>query len=424
MANDYFDSADFTALTRVTLARAEAVNAILDAIVVGFDQLPAARELKEGRVTYADDVSVAANTILLTLPYPPEDYQEGLLVFWTNAIAITSASAINVNSLGIKTLKRYNGTDTESGDLPLGAIGVALYDGTNFQLLWPVGSILAAATAQAAAAAASATAAAASATSSASSATSSATSATSSASSATSAAASAVLAAAAAGSSGRFWLGTPGGSGDAMTTTVDLPSAAWVDGYLIEFIAPGTNTVAGVTIEATAEGVPATSIKDQDGNALAVGAIVSGRRYSATYRSTGTAFRLHNPSVSQTIAEAGTANVGEMTPLRVAQAIAALVQVDLEVDPVIKTGNFNAVSGYLYMVNTAGGAITATLDASPTQGQRVGFIDATGTFGTNNLTLGRNGRTIDGSAANFVLNMSRIGHVLDYNATAGDWRVS
>lgn len=326
MANDYFDSADYTALTRITLARAEAVNAILDAVVVGFDQLPAIRELREGRVTYATDASVAANAILLTLPYTPDDYQAGLLIFWKNSIAVTSASTINASSLGVKSLKRYDGTATESGDLPANAIGVALYDGTNFQLLWPVGSILSAATAQATAAAASATAAATSATSSASSATSSATSATASASSATSAAASAVLAAAAAGSSGRFWLGTPGGTGDAMTTTVDLPSAAWVDGYLIEFIAPGTNTVAGVTIEATAEGIAATTIKDPDGNALAVGAIVSGRRYSATYRSTGTAFRLHNPSVSQATAEAGTAVVGEMTPVRVAQAIDALVK--------------------------------------------------------------------------------------------------
>lgn len=326
MANDYFDSADFTALTRVTLARAEAVNAILDAIVVGFDQLPAVRELKEGRVTYADDVSVAANTILLTLNYPPEDYQEGLLVFWTNAIAITSASAINVNSLGVKSLKRYDGTDTESGDLPASAVGVALYDGTRFQLLWPNASILARATAQADAAAASATAAATSASAASTSATAAATSASAASTSATASATSAAASAASAGSAGRFWLGTPGGTGDAMTTTVDLPTAAWLDGNLIEFIWPSTTTIAAPTIQNTFEGIAATVIKDPDGNALAVGAGRSGRLGRAIYHAASGFFRLQNPSVSQATAQAGTAIVGDMTPERVAQAIDALVK--------------------------------------------------------------------------------------------------
>lgn len=320
MANDYFDGADFTELTRATLARAESLNAIFDAIVVAFDQLPTLTETREGRITYADDVSVAANTILLNLPYAPDAYTEGLLIFWTNLIAITSASAINLDSLGVKNLKRYDLTATESGDLPAGAVGVALYDGTQFQLLWPIGSILASATTQATAAAASATAAAASATSASGSATTATAQAVIATAQAVLAAASAAAAAASAGSSGRFWLGTPGGTGDAMTTTVDLPSAAWTDGYLVEFVAPGTNTGA-VTLENTFEGIPATAVKDKDGNALVAGALLSGRRYSATYRSTGTAFRLHDSTASQAVAEAGTDNVGTMTALRTKQAI-------------------------------------------------------------------------------------------------------
>lgn len=40
MANDYFDGDNYTALTRDTLARAEAINTILSAIVAGFDAVP------------------------------------------------------------------------------------------------------------------------------------------------------------------------------------------------------------------------------------------------------------------------------------------------------------------------------------------------------------------------------------------------
>ena len=55
----------------------------------------------------------------------------------------------------------------------------------------------------------------------------------------------------------------------------------------------------------------------------------------------------------------------------------------------IKVGDFTAVSGEGYFINTTSGAITATLPASPSAGNIVAFKDYAATFGTNALTVGR-----------------------------------
>ena len=89
-------------------------------------------------------------------------------------------------------------------------------------------------------------------------------------------------------------------------------------------------------------------------------------------------------------------------------------------DTTPKTSAFNASSGQGYFVNTTSGAITATLPASPTQGDEVSFIDYAGTFDTNNLTVGRNGHNIQGSAADLVVGTERAGFTLVYvDATQG-----
>ena len=64
----------------------------------------------------------------------------------------------------------------------------------------------------------------------------------------------------------------------------------------------------------------------------------------------------------------------------------------------IKTGDFTAVSGEGYFVNTTGGAITANLPASPA-GSIVAFKDYANNFDTNKLTIGPNGSNIDGTIA-------------------------
>ena len=89
-------------------------------------------------------------------------------------------------------------------------------------------------------------------------------------------------------------------------------------------------------------------------------------------------------------------------------------------DTTAKTSNFTAVAGTGYFVNTTSGAITATLPSSPSAGDVVAFKDYAGTFGSNNLTLGRNSSNIQGVANDSIISTNRASVVCVYvDATKG-----
>ena len=69
----------------------------------------------------------------------------------------------------------------------------------------------------------------------------------------------------------------------------------------------------------------------------------------------------------------------------------------------IKTSGFTAANGEGYFCNTSGGAFTVTLPASPSAGDIVAVADYTRTFGTNNLTIGRNSEPIGGITSDATL---------------------
>ena len=87
----------------------------------------------------------------------------------------------------------------------------------------------------------------------------------------------------------------------------------------------------------------------------------------------------------------------------------------------VKTGNFTAVAGEGYFINTTSGAITMTLPASPTIGDFITFIDYAGTFDTNNLTIGRNSENIQGSAADLTVSVERAANTLVYTDGTQGW---
>ena len=72
----------------------------------------------------------------------------------------------------------------------------------------------------------------------------------------------------------------------------------------------------------------------------------------------------------------------------------------------IKTATFTAANGEGYFCNTTGGAFTVTLPASPSAGDIVAVADYTRTFGTNNLTIGRNSQPIGGIAQDATLSIN------------------
>ena len=57
----------------------------------------------------------------------------------------------------------------------------------------------------------------------------------------------------------------------------------------------------------------------------------------------------------------------------------------------VKTASFTAVAGEGYFIDTTSSVITATLPGSPSAGDTIAFKDYAANFGTNNLTIARNG---------------------------------
>ena len=87
----------------------------------------------------------------------------------------------------------------------------------------------------------------------------------------------------------------------------------------------------------------------------------------------------------------------------------------------VKTGNFNAAAGEGYFVNTTSGAITATLPASPALGDEIAFVDYARTFDTNNLTVGRNSKNIQGLAEDLIVSIEGAGLTLVFVDNTQGW---
>lgn len=88
---------------------------------------------------------------------------------------------------------------------------------------------------------------------------------------------------------------------------------------------------------------------------------------------------------------------------------------------VITADPANAVAGNGYFCNTTSAAFTVTLPTSASRGDFISFVDYAGTFDTNNLTVGRNGHNIQGSAADLVVSTERAGFTLVYVDSTQGW---
>ena len=85
-----------------------------------------------------------------------------------------------------------------------------------------------------------------------------------------------------------------------------------------------------------------------------------------------------------------------------------------------KTSSFTAEARKSYFVDTSSAAITATLPGSATIGDEIRFLDVSGTFDSNKLTIARNGHKIQGVSANLEVETERAGLALVYyNSTQG-----
>jgi hypothetical protein len=93
-------------------------------------------------------------------------------------------------------------------------------------------------------------------------------------------------------------------------------------------------------------------------------------------------------------------------------------------DTTKKTSGFTAVSGVGYFCDTTSTAFTVTLPATPSAGAIVAVADYANTFATNNLTIGRNGSNIGGSAINAVLSTNGVSVTLVYVDATQGWVIT
>ena len=85
-----------------------------------------------------------------------------------------------------------------------------------------------------------------------------------------------------------------------------------------------------------------------------------------------------------------------------------------------KTANYTAADRDGIIADTSAGTFTVFLPATPTLGMQVAIVDGNN-WGTNNLTVGRNGSTIEGLSENLTLDIAGVSVQLIYDGTT--WEV-
>jgi len=94
------------------------------------------------------------------------------------------------------------------------------------------------------------------------------------------------------------------------------------------------------------------------------------------------------------------------------------------VNSITKTSNYTVQNGESILADTSGGSFTITLPASPSAGDTVEFIDASGTHQTNNLTVSRNGENILGLAEDLTCDIENGRWKMTYYDSTEGWKVN
>lgn len=112
------------------------VGDITDYSLIGAESLDVftKTEIQNNIGRYVTDTG-AANAYIIILNPVPVAYLSGQEFTFKASNANTGASTLNVNSLGVKSIVKRDGTALSSGDIPLSSICKVVYDGINFQLI-------------------------------------------------------------------------------------------------------------------------------------------------------------------------------------------------------------------------------------------------------------------------------------------------
>jgi hypothetical protein len=85
------------------------------------------------------------------------------------------------------------------------------------------------------------------------------------------------------------------------------------------------------------------------------------------------------------------------------------------------SGNTTMLAGRRYFVNTSV-ARTLTLPSSASAGDTIEVYDSTGTAGTNNITIARNGGKINGLSEDAIIDVDQSISILVYTGATLGWR--
>jgi len=122
---------------------------------------------------------------------------------------------------------------------------------------------------------------------------------------------------------------------------------------------------------------------------------------------------------------AATKLTGSIADARIpASAVTQHVTPYIAWDSSVKTGDFTAVAGKGYFVNTTSGEIDVTLPSSPSAGDVVAVKDYAKTFDSNNCILLRNSSKIGGTTSNAILSTEGIGVTLIFIDSTQGWLVT
>ena len=173
--------------------------------------------------------------------------------------------------------------------------------------------------------------------------------------------------------------------------------------------------------------VDASKIEDGTIQTAELSGTVTADKLNATLDISGKTVTLPNTSVTSdmlantTVANAKLSN-SSITVRGTARNLGDTFTIGTDVDwQSVQTGDFTAVAGRGYFINTTSAVVEVTLPSSASIGDTIAIKDYAGTFATNNLTIARNGHNIQGVANNSLISTNRASLVLIYVDSTKGW---
>lgn len=116
-----------------------------DAKISGIKDVSSAQDAVSAEVIQNNNLTYvtgggSANAYTATLAPAITSYVAGQIVSFKAGVDNTAASTLNVNGLGVKTIKKNFNTDLTAGDIKNGQVVTVIYDGTTFQMISQTGT--------------------------------------------------------------------------------------------------------------------------------------------------------------------------------------------------------------------------------------------------------------------------------------------